>query len=165
MEDRLARLELVIDRIEHLPAESRDIVGLLQDWGLGRQPQECLWAVAYDAGGAVRTVFEVNRGAHAQLHVDIPSILSSVLMTGSRCFTIAHNHPVIDAAVSQQDVDLTHEVMAAANACGLIFEDHIVVWPTGHYFSFADAGLLEPAPRPIGRPARSKAASNARRKK
>lgn len=151
MEDRFARLDLTILKTERIPDGSRPIAKLLQDWGLGKQPQECLWVVAYDATGAIRTVIEVARGGHTELDVHLPSLLTAVLATGSGIFTVAHNHPMAGGLASVMpslaDHDLNHAIMAAANACGLVYEEHIIVGPSDVYFSFVDAGLLKPAPR------------------
>ena len=34
--------------------------------------------------------------------------------------------------------------MEAANACGLYFDDHVILTPRGHYFSMVDAGFMVP---------------------
>lgn len=48
---------------------------------------------------------------------------------------------------SRADHDMNMKVMEAANACGLHYEENLIVCPTDEYFSFVDAGLLIPAPR------------------
>jgi len=44
--------------------------------------------------------------------------------------------------------------MDAANVCGLVFEEHLIVAATGEYFSFRDAGLVVPVKRMGGKPAK-----------
>jgi hypothetical protein len=42
---------------------------------------------------------------------------------------------------------------STAGVCGLVFEEHLVVTPTGDYYSFHDAGLItDPATPVAGKP-------------
>lgn len=160
MEDRLARLNLEIIKAEQIPDGSRSVAKLLQDWGLGKQPQECMWVIAYDNIGTIRTVIEVARGTHTSLEVHIPSVLTAVLATGSGVFTTAHNHPQPgNVTPSQADYKMNQALMDAANACGLVYEEHLIVCPTAEYYSFVDAGLLIPASRGGGKPFKRAASS------
>jgi DNA repair protein RadC len=148
IDERFARLSLEIIKTAWLEEGSRPLAKLVQDWGLGKQPQECLWVIAYDAAGGLRTIMEVARGGHTELQVDLPSLLTAVLVTGAEVFSVAHNHPVPESvAPSVSDGALNHAIMNAANICGLIYEEHVIVCPTKEYFSFRDAGLIKPAPR------------------
>jgi DNA repair protein RadC len=165
VEDRFATLSLEILKVERIPDGSRPIAKLLQDWGLGKQPQEVLWVISYDASGSFRTVVEVARGGHTEMEVHIPSLLTAVLATGAGVFTVAHNHPIpITPLPSVSDHNMNHAIMAAANACGLVYEESLIVCPTQEYFSFRDAGLILPAPRGGGRPLNVKKAASATRR-
>jgi DNA repair protein RadC len=169
MEDRFARtdqlavLRLDIVKVEKLPQGSRSVAKLCQDWGLGKEPQEVLWVIAYDLNSNIRTVVEVARGGHSELYVHIPSVLTAVLATGAIAFTLAHNHPAISVVPSVSDHDLSLKVMEAANTVGLIYEEHIIVGPTDEYFSFVDAGLIIAGPRGGGKPVNLKRAAAAAR--
>ena len=57
-----------------------------------------------------------------------------------------HNHPSGDPAPSREDRDCTQRLIHAGQILGIRVLDHIVL---GHddYYSFADAGLLNEAPR------------------
>lgn len=144
---RFAQLELrVLREDEHLPAHAKDLGALFTRWGLSAQPQECVWVVAYDSNMTVRTVMEVNRGGHTWSDVHLPSMLAAVLTSGCERFLMAHNHPNGILAPTQADFDTTAKVNAAANACSLYFEDHLIVVPSGLSWSFVDAGFLKPAP-------------------
>lgn len=151
LEDRYARVTLEVMKIERV-APSGALLQLLHRWGLHTQPQECFWVIATDAAGNVRTVVETARGGHAEVAVHVPSVMTAVLTAGGVVFAVAHNHPTLSPWPSVEDQDLTHAMMDAANACGLVFEDHVVVEPGGTHFSFRDAGLIVPAPRGGGLP-------------
>lgn len=145
--ERYARLNLEVLKVKRVPTHSRRLADLLIEWGLHTQPQECFWVIAHDANGNIHTVVEVARGAHTGVEVHLPSLLSAVLMSGSEAFAVAHNHPTLNSLPSLSDHDLTHKVMDAANACGLMFEEHVIVEPGGDFYSFRDSGLLIPASR------------------
>jgi DNA repair protein RadC len=140
---RLASLRLEILREEALPEEFTMIPALFARWGLDKEPQECAWVVAYDSQMSVRTVIEVGRWSHLSVNIHLPTLLSAVLTVGCERFMLVHNHPTTSVKPSRSDRRLTVEVMEAANACGLYFEDHVILTPTGKWFSFAQAGLLK----------------------
>lgn len=147
-----SEVHLKILRKQKLPSQPWVIAKLLEEWGLSTMTQECVWVIATDANGNIRTVIEVSRGGHAQVDVHIPSVMTAVLSAGATVFTLAHNHPTGNALPSVEDQNLTHKVMEAANACGLVFEEHIIVEPSGGSFSFVEHKLLIPAPRGGGKP-------------
>jgi hypothetical protein len=62
---------------------------------------------------------------------------------------------------SISDWNLTQMVMTAANTCGLVLEEHLIVTPTGDFFSFKDAGYIAPF-KIGGAPLKTKAASTRR---
>lgn len=128
-----------------LPDRMSRIPDLFIDWGLNKEPQECVWVVSYDAQLTLRTVTEVARGTHrgAQLHV--PTLLAAVLTAGTERFMLVHNHPAGSIQPSRADIEMNNAVMDAANATGLYYEDHFIITPAGHWLSLVDAGFLKPA--------------------
>jgi DNA repair protein RadC len=128
---RLAALRLEILREEMLPEDFTKIPALFSRWGLDKEPQECAWVVAYDSHMNVRTVIEVGRWSHMSVNIHLPTLLSAVLTAGCERFMLVHNHPTTSAKPSASDRRLTVEVMEAANSCGLYFEDHVILTPTG----------------------------------
>jgi DNA repair protein RadC len=53
----------------------------------------------------------------------------------------AHNHPSGEPAPSQDDRQLTKQLVAACKAAGICVLDHVIIGD-GKFFSFADEGLL-----------------------
>lgn len=150
MTDQYVQIRLDVLKTERLPTGSRNVVQLLHDWGFTKEPQECLWVIAYDANAHLRNVVEVSRGGHADMMVDLQPLLTAVLALGAIQFTIVHNHPTLNPSPSQADWTLTQMILTAGNACGLVLEDHLIVTPTGDYYSFRDAGLILPPAKPLG---------------
>lgn len=145
MRTRFASLRLQIDKDMPTAIDMPDI--LFDIGGLHNATQEVLWVVSYDSIMQVRTIVEVARGGYHSMEVPIPAILSAVLVSGTDRFLIAHNHSTGDVTATTIDVDLTAKVMSAANACGIFFEDHIILGPNKEFFSFAEEGLLVPSPQ------------------
>ena len=160
-----SRVHLEVLKQQSFPEKPAQITALLTEWGLSTQTQECVWVISTDANGHLRTVVEVARGAHSEVNVHLPSLLTAVLASGGVVFTVAHNHPTGTALPSTTDGQLNQAIMAAANVCGLIYEEHVIVEPGGKYFSFRDSGLLIPAPRGGGRPLDLKRAASRSRSK
>jgi DNA repair protein RadC len=138
---RYATVHLTVEREVPSAAALPEQLKLL---GLSDQTQEALWVIAYDSIQGIRTVVEVARGNYHEMDVSIPAVLSVPLLAACDRFEIAHNHPSGDVSPTVLDVDLTKKVLAAANTCGLYFEDHIILAPSGDYYSFFENGLLGP---------------------
>jgi DNA repair protein RadC len=142
MKNVYASVHLDIER--ELPA-AWDLMDLLKQGGLADMTQEVMWVVPYDSAMQIRTIVEVARGGYHSMDVPIPAILSAVLLAATDRFIIAHNHSTSDVTPTTADVDLTRKVMEAANACGLFFEDHLIVGPNGEEFSMTDHNIIIPA--------------------
>jgi DNA repair protein RadC len=52
-----------------------------------------------------------------------------------------HNHPSGDLKLSREDIEMTREVKAAAEALDIAIHDHLVIGRKGHA-SFRSLGLL-----------------------
>jgi RadC-like JAB domain len=70
--------------------------------------------------------------------------LSSKNKRDQRCksdSSFMHNHPSGDPKPSRDDIEMTREVKAAAEALGIAIHDHLVIGRKGHA-SFRSLGLL-----------------------
>jgi DNA repair protein RadC len=138
-------LQLVETRREPMPKDER-FEELLARCGFNKRPQESFWVVSYDPMKYIRTVYEVAKGGPWQMEVHIPMIMTAVLKSGCDRFIVAHNHPSGTNRPSAADIELTANIMDAANACGLYFDDHLIIGPgRSKPFSFAKAGMMLPA--------------------
>jgi DNA repair protein RadC len=68
-------------------------------------------------------------------------VVKRALQLGASSLIMVHNHPSGDPTPSQADIEMTHEVQAAAHALGIALHDHVVIGRKGHT-SFKSAGLL-----------------------
>lgn len=136
------RIHMEVLKNERLAYGPQAVADLVKRHGLHTQAQEAFWVIAHGGNGNIHNIAEVGRGRHDEVSVDIPSLLTAVLATGAPSFSVAHNHPSMSAEPSYADRNMTNVLMTAANACGLVFEDHVIVEPLGRHFSFADAGMI-----------------------
>ena len=140
MKTVFARVHLEATKEErYAPGKLSDLV---KRHGLHTQAQEAVWVISNDRHGNVHTIIEIARGSHDKVAVDIASTMTAVLATGAPAFSIAHNHPTMSVLPSSSDIALTHDLMDAANTLGLLFEDHVIVEPTGDSFSFREAKMI-----------------------
>lgn len=68
-------------------------------------------------------------------------ILRHVLAANGASFIIAHNHPSGDPKASEQDIEMTRNMNAAADILGVCFYDHIIVG-NGSFVSLKQEGLF-----------------------
>ena len=68
-------------------------------------------------------------------------VVKRALDLGASAIIMVHNHPSGDPTPSTADVEMTHQVAAAAKGLGIALHDHIVVGRAGNT-SFKSLGLL-----------------------
>lgn len=124
------------------PGEIADFVG--RHWSC--KPQEYFLALYFDSRNVAMAVHEVSMGGIGQTAVDPKVLFGGALSCGSVAMVIAHNHPSGNAEPSEQDIQLTRQLVRAADALSYRILDHIVVGRGGAYTSFImERGLM---PRP-----------------
>ncbi len=69
-------------------------------------------------------------------------IMKSALQIDASSMIFVHNHPSGDPDPSQNDKDITKELVFAAHVMQLKVLDHIIIG-NNRYFSFADAGIID----------------------
>ncbi len=73
--------------------------------------------------------------------IDPRVIFSKVLLAGAVSFLVAHNHPSGQLEPSDEDIDATQKLRAAAKLLHLTFCDHVIFNKT-EYFSLTNSGML-----------------------
>ena len=68
-------------------------------------------------------------------------VMKRALILNASALIVVHNHPSGDPKPSRDDIEMTRELKAAANALGLELHDHIVIGH-GKHASFRSLGLL-----------------------
>jgi DNA repair protein RadC len=68
-------------------------------------------------------------------------VVKRALALNAAALILVHNHPSGDPKPSRDDIEMTREVKAAAEALGIAIHDHLVIGRKGHA-SFRSLGLL-----------------------
>jgi DNA repair protein RadC len=68
-------------------------------------------------------------------------VVKRALILNASALIVVHNHPSGDPKPSRDDIEMTREIKAAAEALGIAIHDHLVIGHKGHA-SFRSLGLL-----------------------
>lgn len=89
-------------------------------------------------------IIEISDAASGTVNQAIPivrEILHTALQKYAAAIICAHNHPSGNLVPSPEDRKLTRELVDAGKLLGINVLDHIIIGD-GHYYSFADEGLM-----------------------
>jgi DNA repair protein RadC len=135
-------------RVEHeltVVHNTTEVADVLMEFGLGTSVQEELWVLLLDGARQVRSVYPVAKGGYHDCDISIPTILSPVFLGATDRFLIAHNHTSGDLTPTQHDLELTWRINQAADILDLLFEDHIIVTPSGRWHSMRGSRQMRPS--------------------
>lgn len=120
---------------------SRDSFLLLRNrmWPLDH---EVFYALVLANNSRVIQVIKLSSGGVTGTAVDLKILFKNVLFSGATAMIVAHNHPSGNAKPSQQDIDFTKRISAAATFLDIQLLDHIIVAGFESYYSFSDEGLM-----------------------
>ncbi len=106
--------------------------------------QESLYLACFDIKLQLLGIFEVSRGTANEAPVDNAQIITRVLLCGAQAFAIIHNHPSGIVDPSENDIQVTENVMMASKIMGLKMLDHIIIAGAGRddFYSFKKKGML-----------------------
>ncbi|GMN08402.1 JAB domain-containing protein [Croceitalea sp. MTPC5] len=90
----------------------------------------------------VKGVFELSKGGITGTPVDLRLLLAVILKSLAVGIILTHNHPSGTLSPSKTDKEVTNKIKKATALFDVRVLDHIIITPTGDYFSFADDGLL-----------------------
>ncbi len=139
----------------------RDIACRMAEAGVRRRPVLSNWqaliaylqtAMAYEQVEQFRILFldtknnliadEVQqRGTVNHTPVYPREVIKRALILNASALIVVHNHPSGDSKPSRDDIGMTRELKAAAQALGIELHDHVVIGH-GNHASFRSLGLL-----------------------
>jgi len=105
------------------------------------EKKECAYALFLDSQLRPIACDCVNRGVVNAVNVSTRQLCEMALRYNAVQLVLAHNHPDSVAEPSRDDIELTKQLAAAANAIGVTLVDHIIVAGDG-YCSLAKKGYL-----------------------
>lgn len=90
----------------------------------------------------VKGIYEVSRGGITGTLVDIRILFAVILKSLSVGIILAHNHPSGKLKPSEADRQLTNKIKKASEFFDIKVLDHLIIVPSGEYYSFSDNGLI-----------------------
>ncbi|WP_394344121.1 JAB domain-containing protein [Aureibaculum algae] len=90
----------------------------------------------------VKGVYELSNGGITGTLVDICILFAIVLKSLSVGIIVAHNHPSGSLKASEADIQLTQKIKTAATLLDVKVLDHVIISPSGQFYSFADNNML-----------------------
>ena len=123
---------------------------VLHDWtkltdyltaALGRERTEQFRILFLDAKNRLVADEQQQRGTVNHAPVYPREIVRRALDLHATALILVHNHPSGDPQPSPADIEMTQEIVRAAQTLGVVVQDHVIVGALGT-FSFRGAGLL-----------------------
>lgn len=111
-----------------------DVVPLLQHYA-GRS-QEHFICVSLNGANEVIAARVVSIGILTKTLVHPREVFSDVIKDRAASVIVAHNHPSGNLLPSREDILLTNRLYEAGNILGIKLLDHIILVPSGDYYSF-----------------------------
>ena len=116
--------------VDVLRAEMRDL------------SRECFWVVYLDAQNRERRAEVLFEGTLTSSAVYPREVFKRALENNAAAVIFAHNHPSGCVEPSEQDRQITRDLVLAASYMDVQVLDHIIIGANEHY-SFADRGLMQ----------------------
>jgi len=112
---------------------------------LGGLTTEVLLALGLDGRHRLRGEVELARGGSHAAVLTPADVLRPLVKMGATGFLLVHNHPSGDPTPSEQDLEMTAGLEAAALIVGIPLLDHLVIGARGGgYTSLFERGVLTP---------------------
>lgn len=87
-------------------------------------------------------VQHLSKGGITATFVDVRIIIATALKCFATGILISHNHPSSQVKPSMSDEVITQNIKKACKYFDITLLDHIILAPSGEYFSFSDTGIL-----------------------
>lgn len=111
-----------------------DIVPLLQHYA--DRTQEHFICISLNGASEIIATRVVSVGILTQTIVHPREVFSDPLKDRAASIIVAHNHPSGNKKPSIEDISLTNRLFEAGLLLGIKLLDHIILVPSGAYFSF-----------------------------
>ena len=103
---------------------------------------ECFKIVLLNNSNQIKGIFQVSQGGITGTLVDVRLVFAVALKSLAVGMILTHNHPSGTLNPSEADKSITRKIKRAGEFLDIKVLDHIILTPSGKYFSFADEGIL-----------------------
>ncbi|MEK7220660.1 MAG: DNA repair protein RadC [candidate division NC10 bacterium] len=105
--------------------------------------REHMWALYLNAQNHLLEVYPVSTGTLTASLVHPREVFKPALLRGAASVIVVHNHPSGDPTPSREDLQLTRQLVKAAELLDLRLHDHVIIGNgTGRWVSLAQQGVL-----------------------
>jgi DNA repair protein RadC len=84
----------------------------------------------------------VSKGGLTGTIADPRLIMATALKAAATGIVLCHNHPSGNLQPSSADIEITQKIESACKFLDIKLLDHIIISPSGEYYSFIDEGIL-----------------------
>lgn len=109
---------------------------------IGDRDREHMMVTALDTKNQPTRVEITSIGTLNEAVAHPREMFKMAVFSNAAAILLAHNHPSGQVQPSLEDREVTKRMVAAGRLLGIELLDHIIVGPTGSYFSFRQSGLL-----------------------
>jgi DNA repair protein RadC len=125
---------------------SQDVADALYRQELGHADREVFVAIHLNTKNVPVSQEIVSIGGLNHALIYPREVFKGAVMANAAAIIIAHNHPSSNVNPSKEDDQVTRRLAAVGKILGIKLLDHIILSPTGKYYSYndEDSPLLEP---------------------
>jgi len=84
----------------------------------------------------------ISKGGLTGTIADPRLIMATALKAAATGIILCHNHPSGNLQPSSADIEITKKIESACKFLDIKLLDHIIISPSGEYYSFIDEGIL-----------------------
>lgn len=87
-------------------------------------------------------IIKIGVGDDTGTIMNIKKAMQTVILCNAKCMALCHNHPSGKIYPSKCDMEMTKKFCDCAKIINVHLIDHIILSPSGDYYSFKDEGQL-----------------------
>lgn len=105
-----------------------DLVNFIKDeLKISNEPQEVIYLLSLNNKNQLVSFVELARGGFNMCNVSQCEIFKNVLLSNSNRFILVHNHPSGDPTPSENDINITKQILRSSELLEIDFLDHLVI--------------------------------------
>lgn len=104
--------------------------------------QESFKVLLLNNSNKIKGIYQLSTGGITGTLVDMRILFAVIIKTLSVGIILVHNHPSGKLKPSEADKQLTEKIKNGAAFFDIKVLDHLIIIPSGAYYSFADNGIL-----------------------
>ena len=106
------------------------------------EKKESFWVVLLDGKNKIKDEMELAKGTVNEVSTYVREVLMTGLRGAAASFAIIHNHPSGNPEPSNNDLQLTRELVFAGQALKIKVQDHLIIGDD-RYYSFAEQNQIK----------------------